>query len=180
MLRLRPYKSCDAEHIARWVDDERVFHIWGGDLFGAFPINGDTINNTYFNKNGNCAEPDNFYPMTAFDESGVVGHFIIRYIGGNNKVVRFGWVVVDGSRRGRGLGREMLTLALKFAFEIHGAERVTIGVFENNPRAYKCYTSIGFSEDTAAPEMYAEVEGEKVRVIELAVTKEEYEAKERV
>ena len=30
MLRLRPYKSCDADLIAEWVKDENIFKKWGG------------------------------------------------------------------------------------------------------------------------------------------------------
>ena len=37
-LRLRPYKSCDADKIISWVKDEDTFHKWGGDHFGRFPI----------------------------------------------------------------------------------------------------------------------------------------------
>ena len=33
----------------------------------------------YMNYNGDCPDMDNFYPMTAFDESGVVGHLIMRF-----------------------------------------------------------------------------------------------------
>lgn len=40
----------------------------------------------------------------------------------------------------------MLRLGIKFAFEIYGAKRVSLGVFENNPSAYFCYKSVGFKD----------------------------------
>ena len=46
----------------------------------------------------------------------------MRYINGDPKVIRFGWVVVDSSVRGKGYGTNMLRLGLKAAFEILGAE----------------------------------------------------------
>ena len=95
-MRLRPYKSCDAKKIISWIKDEEVFLKWGGDHFGSYPINAEIIDNKYLNENGDCKEEDNFYPWIAFtDEDGVVGHFIMRYINGDNKVLRFGWVIVD-------------------------------------------------------------------------------------
>ena len=145
MLRLRPYKSCDSKHIADWIKNEETFVKWGGE-FGSYPINAKIIDDKYRLNNGDCVEEDNFYPMTAFDDSGVVGHFIMRYINGNNKILRFGWVIVDDTQRGKGYGKQMLELGLKYAFEILGVEKVTIGVFENNIPAYKCYKSIGFNE----------------------------------
>lgn len=174
MLRLRPYKSCDAEYIANWIKDEIVFLRWGGERFGTFPIEACVIDDKYQLNNGDCAEPDNFYPMTALDDSGVVGHFIMRYIHGNPKILRFGWVLVDDEKRGNGYGKSMLKLGLKYAFEILGAEKVTIGVFEHNPSAYKCYTSIGFEEVPMKEDIIEEVNGEKWKIIELEITKQDY------
>lgn len=53
------------------------------------------------------AETDNFYQMTAFDETGVVGHLIMRFLDGEKKVLRFGFVIVDDTKRGKGYGKEL-------------------------------------------------------------------------
>lgn len=90
MIRLRPYKSCDAEIIASWCKDEVTYMKWSGGRFGPFPITAKAIDSKY-QHNGGCVELDNFYPMTACDENGVVGHLIMRYLQGDNKILRFGW-----------------------------------------------------------------------------------------
>ena len=174
MLRLRQYKKCDAQSVVRWINDERIFQLWGGERFGKFPIDADVINEKYFGSNGDCTEEDNFFPVTAFDEQGAAGHFIMRYTGGDNKALRFGWVITDSSRRGRGIGREMLTLGIEYAFEIYKAEFVTIGVFENNVPAYRCYKAVGFRENEDAEDYYEDVLGERVRIAELIIKREEY------
>lgn len=168
MLKLRPYKRCDADSIAAWVRDEDIFRRWGGDRFGVFPVTADMIDGKYRDHNGDCAESDNFYPWTATDESGrPVGHFIMRYTGGDRAQLRFGWVVVDSAFRGKGCGKQMLTLGLKYAFEFLAAERVTIGVFENNTPAYRCYRSVGFTETET-------VAGKPWNVIEMEMLKKDY------
>ena len=111
-LRLRQYKPCDADRIVSWIKDEEALRKWSADRFGDFPITSEDINNKYFNNNGDCIEDDNFYPVTAFDENGVVGHLILRYTDKEKKVIRFGFVIVDDSKRGMGYGRQMLTLAI--------------------------------------------------------------------
>lgn len=174
MLRLRPYKSCDAEYIANWVKDEDVFLKWGGQRFGSFPITANIIDDKYKVANGDCVEEDNFYPMTAFDEDGIRGHFIMRYIQGDKKILRFGWVIVDGTQRGKGYGKQMLQLGLKYAFEILGVEKVTIGVFENNLPTYQCYRGVGFKEAVVEEYDTEEINGEKWKVIELEIGKEDY------
>ena len=40
----------------------------------------------------------------------------------------------------------MLQLGLKYANEIYGAKKVTLGVFENNTAAYHCYKAVGFKD----------------------------------
>ena len=176
MLRLRQYKKCDADKILSWCRDEHTFTMWGGDHIGSYPLSESVFNSVYFDKNGNCAEEDNFYPVTAFDDGGIVGHFIIRYINGDRNTLRFGWVIVDDSRRGQGIGRKMLMLGLEYAFGIMGADIVTIGVFEDNIPAYRCYLSAGFhSSDTTD-----NIPGcDGPRVIELYITKEKYKDTER-
>ena len=44
MLRLRPYKPCDAESIVSWVSEKETFQRWGGELIGEFPITAEVLN----------------------------------------------------------------------------------------------------------------------------------------
>lgn len=174
MIRLRPYKSCDAKSIVSWLNDEKTFLFWGGDRIGAFPLSEDALNHKYFNDNGDCSEDDNFYPVTALDDIGIVGHFIIRYTDSNQKNIRFGWVIVDNNKRGHKYGQLMLKSGLKYAFEIMQADKVTIGVFENNIKAYKCYLSCGFHRAAGAKDSFKDILGEPCKIIELEILKEEY------
>lgn len=176
MIRLRPYKSCDAEAIADWCEDEMTYLNWSGGKFGPFPVTAEVIDSKYKNDNGGCVEADNFYPVTALDEDEIIGHLIIRYIHGNNKILRLGWIIVDKKKRGQGYGKQIVALALKYAFEILLAEKVTIGVFENNLSAYNCYKTSGFSE-VIDGEKYKEIRdynGCIWRVIELEISADKY------
>ncbi len=172
MIGLRQYKSIDAEKIAEWVKDEDAFLKWGGKLFCEYPITARIIDEKYRANNGGCEEPDNFYPWMAFDENGVFGHFIMRYMHGDNKFLRFGWVVVDDRVRGRGYGTQMLRLGLKYAFEILGVDIVTLGVFENNDLAHNCYKKVGFKDRET-------VNKEPWNVIEMEIRREDWERDNR-
>lgn len=140
---------------------------WSADRFGDYPITCEDINNKYIGNNGDCIESDNFYPLTAFDESGVVGHLILRYTDEEKKVIRFGFVIVDDSKRDKGYGKQMLTLAIKYAFDIFGADKITLGVFDNNKPAYYCYKGAGFKEN--GEEMFCELFGEQRRIVEMEI-----------
>ena len=172
ILRLRPYKSCDGRVIAEWANkDEEVYFKWSFGLFGAYPVAAETLDDVYQKQNGLCKEADNFYPMVAFDETGAVGQFIMRYVDERHETIRFGWVIVDDAKRGKGYGKRMLELGLRYAFEILKAKKVTIGVFENNKPAYGCYKSLGFTEIPQEEQACFEYRGETWRVVELEKTK---------
>lgn len=40
----------------------------------------------------------------------------------------------------------MVQMAIRYAFDMLKAEKITLGVFENNPAAYYCYKAAGFQE----------------------------------
>lgn len=161
MIQLRPYDPCDAQTIVSWIGDEAAFRRWCADRFEAYPITADDMNRQY-----DAADRERFFPMTAEDEAVFFGHLIMRYTDEEKKVLRFGFVIIDDKMRGLGCGRQMLEAAIRYAFERLGAEKITLGVFENNPAAYRCYRSVGFREidqDTA----YYHIFGEDWKCIEM-------------
>lgn len=135
MLRIRPYKSTDADTILSWCYNERTFYQWTAGILGDFPA-------TY--KEFKFVE--SLIPFTAFDETGIVGFFTLRHPGDSLEELRLGFVIVNPENRGKGYGKAMLQLGIKFAFELYGAKRVSIGVFEDNLSAYYCYKAVGFED----------------------------------
>ncbi len=109
--------------------------------------------------------------FTAFDENGIQGFFTMRNPGESLDELRFGFVIVNPDKRGKGYGKAMLESGLKYAFDIYGAKKVSLGVFENNLPAYHCYKAVGFEDvvlDTV--ETYS-VLGEEWKCRELMVEK---------
>ena len=144
MLRLRPYQDADADAILSWPMDEKAFYQWTAGRLGAYPLNRERF-----------AQLGSLTRFTLLDENEPVGFFTLRNPGETMDEVRFGFVIVDPRKRGRGYGKEMLRLGLKYAFEIYGAKQASLGVFENNPSAYYCYKAAGFKDvPTENPETY--------------------------
>lgn len=171
-LIIRPYKPKDAEAIVSWIKDERGFRKWSADRYGAYPITAEDINYKYLKCNGDCEEADNFYPMTAVDANGPVGHLIMRYTNKAKTIIRLGFIIVDDSKRGLGYGKRMIQMAMRYAFDMLKAEKITLGVFDNNPSAYGCYKAVGFKEIPMKESIVFEILGEKWKCIELEVNRE--------
>lgn len=135
MLRLKPYNINEADIILSWSKDKIAFYKWSAGILGEYPITKEKFDFV-----------NNLMAFTAIEDDEIVGFFTMRRPSENFDELRFGFVVVDPSKRGKGYGKRMLQLGLKFAFEIYGAKKVSLSVFENNESAYFCYKSVGFDD----------------------------------
>lgn len=161
MISIRPYQGADAHTVLSWCRDERTFYQWTAGVLGEYPITEKEFGFV-----------ESLTPFTAVDESGPVGFFTLRKPREAPEELRFGFVIVDPDKRGRGYGKAMLQLGVRLVFERYGARRASLGVFENNPAAYYCYKAAGFHEaplDT--PETYR-VLGAEWKCIEMAIENE--------
>lgn len=107
--------------------------------------------------------------FTAIDDNEIAGFFTMRRQRKSFEELRFGFVIVDPGKRGQGYGKNMLKLGLKYAKEIFAADKVSLGVFENNESVYYCYKAIGF-EDVSQNEVEKyNVMGEEWNCLELEI-----------
>lgn len=90
-------------------------------------------------------EGDDKFPLTMVEGGRIVGHIMLRYPSEDKDVIRFGFVIIDDTLRGKGYGRKLLQLAIDYARGILHAKRITLGVFCDNHSAFKCYRSVGFT-----------------------------------
>lgn len=139
---LREYKKEDAPVIAGWIRSEEELYLWSSVRYNKYPLSGEDINQNYAPQ----IETGRFFPLTALDDAGrVVGHFIIRFPDPDDDgSVRFGFVIVDPSRRGQSCGTKMLRLGIEYVKKNLPASRIELGVFEKNESARHCYEAVGF------------------------------------
>ena len=112
---LKAYEKKDAATIAGWIKSEDELYRWSADRFNKYPLNGEDIEANYEPQ----IQSGRFIPLMAVDDAGnAVGHLIIRYPNADDdSSVRFGFVIVDPSCRGKGYGKEMLLLAIRYVKE---------------------------------------------------------------
>ncbi|MCD8028610.1 MAG: GNAT family N-acetyltransferase [Erysipelotrichaceae bacterium] len=149
MLR-RPYKYCDAKTIVTWIKDERSLRLWSVDFYDSYPITEYDMIKLYHSYDNQ----DNYYVFTVYDEKGLVSHLIMRFIDNDKSIIRFGFIIIDNKLRSRNYGKQVVRLAVQYAFEFLKVKKITLGVFKNNVTAYHCYKSIGFKEVDSEKEYY--------------------------
>lgn len=143
MIRLRPFKYMDIEKILPWLADERTFTMWNSAGF-IYPLTKEQVEKKLEELEWHTDE----WVMAAVDELGeLVGHFYMRRADFDKNSVHLALIVVDENRRGQGIGKQMVEKAVEYAFSILNVNRVTLGVYECNPRAYACYQKVGFKEE---------------------------------
>jgi RimJ/RimL family protein N-acetyltransferase len=136
MMILRPFNINDAATILSWCKDNHAFRLWSADRYRDFPAKPEEMTEQY--------KGDNMYPLTAVVGDAIVGHILLRFPSEDKSVIRFGFVIVDDSKRGKGYGKLMLHLAVDYAKQELGAQKITLGVFCDNLSAVECYKSVGF------------------------------------
>ena len=135
-MKLRPFSINDAETILIWCKDKHAFRLWGADRYKDFPALPEEMMEQY--------NSNNMYPLTAVVDNLIIGHILLRYPSEDKTVIRFGFVIVDDSKRGKGYGKQMLRLAIDYAQQELGVQKITLGVFCDNLSAVECYKSVGF------------------------------------
>jgi ribosomal-protein-alanine N-acetyltransferase len=81
--------------------------------------------------------------------------------------------LLDAARLGQGLGRRVVHLVLRHAFDQLKLHRVDLRVLDYNARAIRCYRSCGFVEEGRERES-ALVDGERHDDLIMSVLKHEY------
>ena len=139
-LTLRPYQPSDAAVITSWFKSEYLMRQWCADRYKRYPVTPEDMN-TYHEGN---IDGQRSHALTMTDDDEIVGYITLRTPADKPTEQRLGFVIVDDSKRGRGLGKALVSMAVRYAFETFGSMKVSLGVFENNPSAIHCYEAVGF------------------------------------
>ena len=75
---------------------------------------------------------------------------------------------MDDSKRGKGYGKQLLRLAIDYAHQELGAQKITLGVFCDNHSAVECYKSVGFR--ITGEDAYS-IDGEEWKEFEMELEK---------
>lgn len=162
-LTLRPYQPSDAAVITSWVKSEYFMRQWCADRYERYPVTPEDMNRYY----ERYIDGQRSRALAMVNGSDIVGYITLRIPADDPVEQRLGFVIVDDSKRGRGLGKALVSMAIKYAFETLGAMKVSLGVFENNPSAIHCYESAGFHRVSLSETESYECLGETWNCIEM-------------
>ncbi len=102
-----------------------------------------------------------------------LGYLELNMMPGEKTHLWVGHCVVCSERRGAGIGRVMVRLALDDAFLRRRASQVSLVVFPDNAIAIRCYRSCGFN-DTGEQIKHFATTGSQHRMLQMGIDKQRY------
>ena len=109
-MRLRPYiHKADFESIKDWITDERTHAMWCANHM-KYPLEKNDFERNltdFFIKVGDC-------PFTAVTDDGKAIGFVCCSVDFGSNEAMLAFVMIDPSERGKGYGKEMIRLAVKY------------------------------------------------------------------
>ena len=137
---LRHYKASDATTIVSWIKSEYLMRQWCADRFEYYPVTSEDMNSYH----KDYIDGNKSHALTMYDGDEILGYITLRIPANDSSEQRIGFVIVNDSKRGRGLGKALVSMAVDYAFAKLDANKVSLGVFENNASAIHCYEAVGF------------------------------------
>jgi RimJ/RimL family protein N-acetyltransferase len=142
-ISLEPFSEADFDRLIAWSSTAEFLLQWAGPLF-TFPLDRSQLENYLAATRQNL--PKAFaYRAVDMATHAVVGHIEIGNIDQRNSSARLSRVLIGAvDSRGRGLGQQVVRVALRIAFEDLHLHRVDLTVFDFNVAAIHCYERVGF------------------------------------
>jgi RimJ/RimL family protein N-acetyltransferase len=147
MIKLEYFTKNDFQSLIDWIQDEELLLNWAGTQF-RFPLNAEKLE-WYIQDANDLNKSDKLIYKGVDTESGeTVGHISLSVINRRNRSARITRVLVGQStERGKGIGEQMMKALMKIGFEDLNLHRMSLGVYDYNEPAIKCYKKCGFNTD---------------------------------
>jgi RimJ/RimL family protein N-acetyltransferase len=147
MIVLEPFTEADFPQLISWIDNERLLKEWSGGLF-SYPLTEDSLR-WYIEGANNPHDPDVFIYKAVDPHTGeTVGHVSLGSISQYNKAGRITRVLVGNTAaRGRGYCQAMIKAILAVGFGELGLHRISLGVYDFNQSAIRCYQRCGLHRE---------------------------------
>ena len=144
---LRPFTGDDAERMAEILSDPEVRRLTGSvgtteETLQPHPVD-DHLRRWYATRSEQTDRLDLAVEDAATGR--VVGEVVLNeYDEGDGRLTCNLRCLFGPDGRDRGLGTESVRLLCAYAFDVVGLDRITLEVFEFNPRARRVYEKLGF------------------------------------
>jgi len=172
LVRLAPY---DPEEIgkafSKWSRDSEFWRLMGA---GAAFMPSARQATKFFEKDmGELSPAVHFFGVRTLADDSLIGEMALEVISWSGRDAFVGLSIGERNNWGKGYGTEMMHLLLQFAFLEVNLQRVTLTVFEYNPRAIRTYEKAGFRHE-GRERKFLHKEGRRWDILFMGILREEW------
>jgi RimJ/RimL family protein N-acetyltransferase len=174
MIKLETFKKEDFNQLIDWVNNEHLLTNWAGSLF-SYPLSRDSLD-WYIEDTNEGLESDAFVYKAVDTETGTtLGHVSLGSISRKNRSARISRVLVgNNAERGKGVCQQMINAVLRFGFENLELHRISLGVYDFNTSAIKCYEKCGFVSEGVQRDVLQYKPNEWWSLVEMSILETEW------
>ena len=116
---------------------------------------------------------DYFFCVRRLADDSLIGEMVLEVVNWRSGDAFVGLSIGERENWGKGYGTEMMSLLLQYAFLEVNLRRVTLNVFEYNPRAIRVYEKVGFRHEGRFRK-YMNKEGRRWDMLFMGILREEW------
>ena len=176
MIKLSLIEKEDLIKIVEWNANKSADDLlqWAGPVF-SYPLTLGQVENYYLNE----AKRENpnvlIYKIILTETEEIIGTIEVRDIDEEKKIGRVGRFLIGSEDiRGKGIGTKALKEAVRIGFEDLKFNKITLGVFDFNESAIRCYEKVGFVKVKFTKNARKSSNG-YWNLYEMAISKEEWQ-----
>ncbi|WP_346897841.1 GNAT family protein [Clostridium sp. UBA7503] len=146
MIRLELIKKEDLNKIVEWNSNKSADELlqWAGPLY-EHPLTLSQVEKYFLDEKNKGVVDTYIYKIATISTGDIIGTVELREVDQENKVARVcRFLIGEEKERGKGIGALALKEVLRIGFEVKGFEKITLGVFDFNKGAVRCYEKAGF------------------------------------
>ncbi|MDB5249324.1 MAG: hypothetical protein JWQ40_3718 [Segetibacter sp.] len=174
MVKLEYFDREDFKQLIEWMNSEHLITNWAGSLF-KFPLTEDSLD-WYIQDTNNADDSDAFIYKAVDTKTGkTVGHVSLGSISEKNRAGRISRVLVGNTaERGKGYCSKMINAILKVGFEELKLHRISLGVYDFNTAAIRCYEKCGFVKEGVMRDVLRYQDNTYWSLIEMSILEDEW------
>jgi len=170
-VRLIPLDSeRDSSFFSKWHRNSEYSRLLDSDPARQFS---KTATKKWIEEN-ELSEEDASFAIQSIEDERILGEIGLGGFAGKFTNAFVGLGIGDPEYWGKGYGSDAMRIILKYAFDILNLHRVTLSVFEYNPRAIRSYENCGFKHEGRLREFLSR-EGKRWDLLFMGITKKEWQ-----
>jgi len=178
MIELQYFSREDFKQLIEWIDNDHLLTNWSGAMF-RFPLTEEKLE-WYIQDTNNLEESDALiYKAVDTDNGDTVGHISLGGISRKNSSARISRVLVGHTAsRGKGYCTQMVKAVSKVGFEDLGLHKISLGVYDFNHGALRCYQKAGYVQEGVMRDVLR-YQDEYWSLVEMSMLEDEWRARQQ-